>query len=47
VAVLSAEAGELTAVLQVAMLGRLPYTALRDAIFNHPTLVEALNDRRW
>jgi pyruvate/2-oxoglutarate dehydrogenase complex dihydrolipoamide dehydrogenase (E3) component len=43
-AILSVEAGEVTAVLQVAMMGRLPYTALRDAIFSHPTLVEALND---
>jgi hypothetical protein len=25
------------------MMGRLPYTALRDGIFAHPTLAESLN----
>jgi hypothetical protein len=30
--------------LQIAMMGRLPYTALRDAVFAHPTLAEALNN---
>jgi pyruvate/2-oxoglutarate dehydrogenase complex dihydrolipoamide dehydrogenase (E3) component len=37
-----AEASELMAVAQTAMLGRLPYTALRDAIFTHPTAAEGL-----
>ena len=31
-------------VLQVAMMGKLPYTTLRDAIFSHPTLAEGLKD---
>ena len=31
-------------VLQVAMMGKLPYTAIRDGIFAHPTLAETLND---
>jgi pyruvate/2-oxoglutarate dehydrogenase complex dihydrolipoamide dehydrogenase (E3) component len=31
-------------VVQMAMLGKLPYTALRDAIFAHPTLAESLNN---
>ncbi|MBC7837487.1 MAG: FAD-dependent oxidoreductase, partial [Nitrospiraceae bacterium] len=35
-------AGEIIAVVQVAMLAGLPYTTLRDAIFTHPTLPEAL-----
>jgi pyruvate/2-oxoglutarate dehydrogenase complex dihydrolipoamide dehydrogenase (E3) component len=35
-------AGEILAVVQVAMLGGLPYTTLRDAIFTHPTLPEGL-----
>jgi pyruvate/2-oxoglutarate dehydrogenase complex dihydrolipoamide dehydrogenase (E3) component len=35
-------AGEIMAAVQVAMLGGLPYTALRDAIFTHPTLAEGL-----
>jgi hypothetical protein len=32
------------AMLQIAMLGRLPAAALRDAIFAHPTLAEAFNN---
>ncbi len=36
------EASELMAAVQTAMVGRLPYTALRDAIFAHPTMAEAL-----
>jgi pyruvate/2-oxoglutarate dehydrogenase complex dihydrolipoamide dehydrogenase (E3) component len=36
------EAGEIIAVVQVAMLAGLPYTALRDAIFAHPTMPEGL-----
>jgi len=39
---LGAEAGEIIAVVQVAMLAGLPYTALREAIFTHPTMVEGL-----
>ena len=26
------------------MMGKLPYTALRDGIFAHPTLAESLNN---
>ncbi|MDP9152617.1 MAG: FAD-dependent oxidoreductase [Pseudomonadota bacterium] len=36
-------AGEVVAVVQMAMLGKLPYTALRDAILAHPTIAEGLN----
>jgi len=36
------EAGEVVAVVQVAMLGDLPYTKLRDAILAHPTMAEGL-----
>jgi pyruvate/2-oxoglutarate dehydrogenase complex dihydrolipoamide dehydrogenase (E3) component len=42
--VLGVEGGELMSVVQMAMLGGLPYTALRDAIFAHPTLAESLNN---
>jgi pyruvate/2-oxoglutarate dehydrogenase complex dihydrolipoamide dehydrogenase (E3) component len=42
--ILAAEGGEVMAVVQVAMLSRLPYTALRDMIFAHPTMAEGLND---
>jgi pyruvate/2-oxoglutarate dehydrogenase complex dihydrolipoamide dehydrogenase (E3) component len=40
---IGAEAGEVLAVVQTAMLARLPYTALRDAILTHPTMAEGLN----
>ena len=43
-AILGIEGGEIMSVLQVAMLGKLPYTALRDATFAHPTLAESLNN---
>jgi pyruvate/2-oxoglutarate dehydrogenase complex dihydrolipoamide dehydrogenase (E3) component len=42
-AILSVEGGEIMAMLQLAMMGRLPYTALRDGIFTHPSWSEALN----
>lgn len=40
---LGVPAGEVIAVVQTAMLGNLPYTSLRDAIFTHPTMAEGLN----
>jgi len=43
-AVLGIEGGEIMAMMQIAMMGRLPYTALRDAVFSHPTLAESLNN---
>jgi pyruvate/2-oxoglutarate dehydrogenase complex dihydrolipoamide dehydrogenase (E3) component len=36
------EASEMMAAVQTAMLGGLPYTILRDAIFTHPTAAEGL-----
>ena len=39
---IGAEAGEVMAVVQTAMLAGLPYTALRDAVIAHPTLAEGL-----
>jgi len=35
-------AGETLAAVQIAMIAGLPYTALRDAVLTHPTLVEGL-----
>jgi hypothetical protein len=35
-------AGELMSVVQTTMIAKLPYTALRDAIFAHPTMAEGL-----
>jgi pyruvate/2-oxoglutarate dehydrogenase complex dihydrolipoamide dehydrogenase (E3) component len=43
-AVLGLEGGEIMAMVQLAMMGKLPYTGLRDAIFAHPTLAESLNN---
>jgi pyruvate/2-oxoglutarate dehydrogenase complex dihydrolipoamide dehydrogenase (E3) component len=43
-AILGIEGGEVMSVLQVAMMGRLPYTALRDTAIAHPTLSESLNN---
>jgi pyruvate/2-oxoglutarate dehydrogenase complex dihydrolipoamide dehydrogenase (E3) component len=42
-AVLGIEGGEIMAMMQIAMMGKLLYTALRDAVFAHPTLAESLN----
>jgi pyruvate/2-oxoglutarate dehydrogenase complex dihydrolipoamide dehydrogenase (E3) component len=42
-AVLGIEGGEIMAMIEIAMLGKLPYTVLRDAVFAHPTLAELLN----
>ena len=41
--VLGVEGGEVAAQLQIAMMGGLPYTALREGIFAHPTKSEVLN----
>jgi len=43
-AILGIEGGEIVAVLQMAMMGQVPYTVLRDAVFAHPTLAESLNN---
>jgi pyruvate/2-oxoglutarate dehydrogenase complex dihydrolipoamide dehydrogenase (E3) component len=40
--VLGVEGSEMMAAVQTAMLGGLPYTVLRDAIFTHPTVAEGL-----
>ena len=39
---LGADAGEVMAVVQTAMLAGMPYTGLRDAILAHPTMAEGL-----
>ncbi len=43
-AILGIEGGEIMAMLEIAMMGKVPYTTLRDAIFAHPTLAESLNN---
>ncbi|HVU90121.1 MAG TPA: FAD-dependent oxidoreductase [Pirellulales bacterium] len=41
--VFGAEGSEMMAVVQTAMVAKLPYTAVRDIIFAHPTTAEGLN----
>ena len=43
-AILGIEGGVIFAMIQIAMMGDLHYTALRDAVFAHPTLAESLNN---
>jgi pyruvate/2-oxoglutarate dehydrogenase complex dihydrolipoamide dehydrogenase (E3) component len=43
-AILGQEGGELMSMIQIAMMGKIPYYTLRDAIFAHPTLAESLNN---
>jgi pyruvate/2-oxoglutarate dehydrogenase complex dihydrolipoamide dehydrogenase (E3) component len=40
---IGAEAGEVMAAVQTAMLARLPYQKLRDAVLTHPTMAEGLS----
>jgi len=42
--ILGVEGGEIMSMLEIAMLGKLPYTVLRDTIFAHPTFAESLNN---
>jgi pyruvate/2-oxoglutarate dehydrogenase complex dihydrolipoamide dehydrogenase (E3) component len=43
-AVLGPEGGEVMSMLQLAMMGRLTYKDLRDAVFAHPAFAESLNN---
>ncbi len=43
-AILGVEGGEVAAVLLTAMMGKLPWTTLRDGVIAHPTLAESLNN---
>jgi pyruvate/2-oxoglutarate dehydrogenase complex dihydrolipoamide dehydrogenase (E3) component len=43
-AALGMEGGEMMALLEIAMIGKIPSSVLRDAIFAHPTLAESLNN---
>ncbi len=43
-AILGIEGGEIMSQIQLAMMGKLPYTVLKDAVFAHPTLAESLNN---
>ncbi len=43
-AILGMDGGEVMSMLQIAMLGKLPYTVLKEGVFAHPTLAESLNN---
>jgi pyruvate/2-oxoglutarate dehydrogenase complex dihydrolipoamide dehydrogenase (E3) component len=43
-AILGEDGGEVMSMIQLAMIGKLKYTVLHDAIFAHPTLAESLNN---
>jgi len=43
-AVLGIEGGEIMSAIEIAMMGKLSYTRLRDGTFAHPTLAESLNN---
>ena len=42
-AILGMEGGEMAAMVQLAMMGKIPYPVLQNGIFSHPTLSESLN----
>jgi pyruvate/2-oxoglutarate dehydrogenase complex dihydrolipoamide dehydrogenase (E3) component len=42
-AVLGVGGGEIMSMLQIAMMGKLPYSAFEDGIFAHPAFAEGLN----
>ena len=42
-AILGMEGGEMAAMVQLAMMGKIPYPVLQEGIFAHPTLSESLN----
>ncbi|MDQ2753657.1 MAG: FAD-containing oxidoreductase, partial [Bacteroidota bacterium] len=43
-AILGEEGGETMTVLQMAMLGKVPYTAIKEMIIAHPLYAESLNN---
>jgi pyruvate/2-oxoglutarate dehydrogenase complex dihydrolipoamide dehydrogenase (E3) component len=43
-ACLGIEGGEMMNMVEIAMLAKMPYTTLKEAIFAHPTLGESLNN---
>ncbi|HEX8995205.1 MAG TPA: mercuric reductase [Ktedonobacterales bacterium] len=43
-AILGVEGGEIMSALEIAMMGHVPYTTIKEAVFAHPTLAESLNN---
>jgi pyruvate/2-oxoglutarate dehydrogenase complex dihydrolipoamide dehydrogenase (E3) component len=42
--ILGVEGGEIMSMLQIAMMGKIPYPAIKEGVFAHPTLAESLNN---
>jgi pyruvate/2-oxoglutarate dehydrogenase complex dihydrolipoamide dehydrogenase (E3) component len=42
--ILGVEGGEIMSMLQIAMMAKIPYTVIKEAVFAHPTLAESLNN---
>jgi dihydrolipoamide dehydrogenase len=42
-AILGTEGGEIMSMIQIAMIGKMPYTMLKEGNFAHPTFAESLN----
>jgi pyruvate/2-oxoglutarate dehydrogenase complex dihydrolipoamide dehydrogenase (E3) component len=42
--ILGVEGGEIMSMLQIAIMGKIPYTRIKEAVFAHPTLAESLNN---
>lgn len=42
-AILGIEGGEIASMIEIAMMGNLKYTDLKEGIFTHPTISESLN----
>jgi pyruvate/2-oxoglutarate dehydrogenase complex dihydrolipoamide dehydrogenase (E3) component len=43
-AILGEGGGEIMSMIEIAMMGNLQFTVLRDAVFAHPALAESLNN---
>ncbi len=43
-AILGVDGGEIAAMIEIAMMGNLKYTDLKEGIFTHPALAESLNN---
>jgi pyruvate/2-oxoglutarate dehydrogenase complex dihydrolipoamide dehydrogenase (E3) component len=42
--ILGIDGGEIMSMLQIAMMGKVPYDAIKEGVFAHPTLAESLNN---
>ena len=42
--ILGVDGGEVMTVIQMAMMGKVPYTEIKDGVFAHPVMAESLNN---